>query len=68
MGAMRRSPRCPICAQETSRQSDAFPFCSARCRTIDLGSWLGEGYRVEAAPPSDLPPELVEQILQGPDA
>jgi uncharacterized protein len=22
-----------------------FPFCSARCRTIDLGRWLGEEYR-----------------------
>jgi endogenous inhibitor of DNA gyrase (YacG/DUF329 family) len=23
-----------------------FPFCSARCRTIDLGRWLGEKYRL----------------------
>lgn len=23
-----------------------FPFCSARCRTVDLGRWLGETYRV----------------------
>jgi endogenous inhibitor of DNA gyrase (YacG/DUF329 family) len=23
-----------------------FPFCSARCRTIDLGRWLGEKYRI----------------------
>jgi endogenous inhibitor of DNA gyrase (YacG/DUF329 family) len=23
-----------------------WPFCSARCRTIDLGRWLGEQYRV----------------------
>jgi endogenous inhibitor of DNA gyrase (YacG/DUF329 family) len=22
-----------------------FPFCSARCRLIDLGRWLGEQYR-----------------------
>lgn len=22
------------------------PFCSARCKTIDLGRWLGEDYRI----------------------
>jgi endogenous inhibitor of DNA gyrase (YacG/DUF329 family) len=27
-----------------------FPFCSARCRLIDLGRWLGEDYAVEAPP------------------
>jgi len=26
------------------------PFCSKRCRTIDLGRWLGEGYRVPDEP------------------
>jgi len=26
-----------------------FPFCSRRCKTIDLGRWLGENYRI----PSD---------------
>jgi len=24
----------------------AFPFCSDRCRLVDLGKWLGEEYRV----------------------
>jgi hypothetical protein len=27
-----------------------FPFCSERCRTIDLGRWLGETYRLNARP------------------
>jgi len=26
-----------------------YPFCSARCRKIDLGRWLGERYRIPAA-------------------
>jgi len=30
-----------------------FPFCSRRCRVIDLGRWLGEGYRVPDPSPSD---------------
>lgn len=38
---------CPICNRkfdpETSR---AMPFCSERCRQIDLGHWLGEQYSV----------------------
>jgi endogenous inhibitor of DNA gyrase (YacG/DUF329 family) len=25
-----------------------FPFCSRRCKTIDLGRWLGERYRIPA--------------------
>jgi endogenous inhibitor of DNA gyrase (YacG/DUF329 family) len=46
------SARCPICqkpieSQPTGQDSD-LPFCSERCRLIDLGRWLGEVYRVPA--------------------
>ncbi|MGC3999033.1 MAG: DNA gyrase inhibitor YacG [Anaeromyxobacter sp.] len=27
-------------------ENRSFPFCSDRCRLIDLGNWLGESYRV----------------------
>jgi hypothetical protein len=37
-------PRCPICETEVSRESKTFPFCSDRCRLIDLGNWLGGRY------------------------
>jgi hypothetical protein len=30
--------------------SSAFPFCSRRCRTLDLGNWIDERYRVDAEP------------------
>jgi endogenous inhibitor of DNA gyrase (YacG/DUF329 family) len=30
-----------------------YPFCSPRCRTIDLGRWLGERYRVPAEEDED---------------
>jgi endogenous inhibitor of DNA gyrase (YacG/DUF329 family) len=33
--------------------STTFPFCSERCRSIDLGRWLGERYRVEVSSSSD---------------
>lgn len=29
------------------------PFCSERCRDIDLGAWATERFRVPAAPPPD---------------
>ena len=43
---------CPICRQPVApRNSNAvYPFCSERCRIIDLGKWLGEEYRVPAEP------------------
>ena len=43
--------RCPICRREAlaRAQNPAFPFCSDRCREIDLGKWLTEEYRVAGA-------------------
>lgn len=40
--------KCPTCggAARPREQNSAFPFCSSRCRTIDLGAWLTEVYRV----------------------
>ena len=37
---------CPICTTPASREADSFPFCSARCRNVDLGRWLNERYQV----------------------
>jgi len=42
--------RCPMCRKLVVRspQSKApfFPFCSERCKLIDLGKWLGEEHRI----------------------
>ena len=41
--------RCPICDAAmpgSSKEYPDYPFCSRRCRIIDLGRWLGEEYRV----------------------
>jgi hypothetical protein len=40
--------RCPICGREIDAPEDfpPRPFCSARCREIDLGNWLLERYVV----------------------
>lgn len=39
--------RCPVCEKRfESSESPALPFCSNRCRRIDLHRWLGESYSV----------------------
>ncbi len=43
------SVRCPICNKQFDPDKTvAMPFCSERCRQIDLGRWLGEVYRVRS--------------------
>lgn len=39
---------CPGCGKETvySPENPYRPFCSERCRLIDLGQWANEAYRV----------------------
>ncbi len=43
---MPKPIRCPICEGVVADTLTTFPFCSARCRTIDLGNWLDEKYTV----------------------
>jgi len=45
--------RCPTCKAEVARGSPQFPFCSKRCRYVDLGAWLEERYRIPSGPPED---------------
>lgn len=35
---------CPICKEPASREDQHFPFCSARCKTTDLGAWSAGEY------------------------
>ena len=43
---------CPICGGAVTPRSGnaAFPFCTSRCKSIDLGKWLNEEYRVPTPP------------------
>ena len=43
--------KCPVCAKES--QTEFRPFCSARCKHVDLNRWLSEVYRVPAESPPD---------------
>ncbi len=52
---------CPICGKPVDSDSDQeFPFCSERCRTIDLGNWATERYRIPGPPAETKPPSVKE--------
>ncbi|HTW31341.1 MAG TPA: DNA gyrase inhibitor YacG [Candidatus Sulfotelmatobacter sp.] len=50
--------RCPICKKAVTSTDADFPFCSDRCRIIDLGKWASGGY-VISSPVTD-----AEELLQ----
>jgi len=52
--------RCPTCKKLFEPVPDApfTPFCSKRCRLIDLGDWLNEKHRI----PSDEAPDDLSDI------
>ena len=57
----RRTLRCPICRKPVELSDPLSPFCSERCRLIDLGNWASERYAIRSPLPdvdiagSDLP-------------
>jgi len=40
--------RCPICKTPVKSSDEDFPFCSERCRTIDLGKWASGQYVISS--------------------
>ena len=58
MGDMKS--KCPVCkkiideaARQDSRIAKFYPFCSNRCKLIDLGKWLDADYKIAAAEEDD---------------
>ena len=52
----KKTIRCPQCRTETEWTDNSNrPFCSARCRLIDLGNWADESYRVSTQPDNVIP-------------
>lgn len=48
---------CPVCGREVVAEGGKvrppFPFCSERCRLVDLRRWLGEQYRLPGPGPEE---------------
>lgn len=42
--------QCPICRQQVALGDTHFPFCSDRCREVDLGNWATEQYTIPGEP------------------
>ena len=50
-------PPCPICEQPRVEDGDRHaPFCSERCKLLDLDHWLGGDYRIPGPAAVDRPP------------
>jgi endogenous inhibitor of DNA gyrase (YacG/DUF329 family) len=45
---------CPICGKDVSFDNPEMPFCSDRCRTVDLGNWATEKYVISTPRQNEL--------------
>jgi len=58
--------RCPICKKEVKLTDPSAPFCSDRCRTIDLGNWASGAY-VISSPVTDGEDSIPEETREDSD-
>lgn len=63
MSLKNRILRCPTCRAVVTEGEENFPFCSDRCRAIDLGKWASGAYRI-SSPIVD--PEVLEGLSGNP--
>ncbi len=55
---------CPNCKTRFSYYESSFrPFCSERCRLVDLGQWLNESYSVPAEKITEEEVQTLEQLI-----
>ncbi|MDX8411327.1 MAG: DNA gyrase inhibitor YacG [Mariprofundaceae bacterium] len=54
MTSGERRYRCPVCGRESLRSAADFPFCSDRCRLVDLGRWASGDYRIPGEAEADI--------------
>ena len=56
----QRLVTCPHCKKQSEYSvSNAFrPFCSERCKMIDLGDWANENYKIPVNTPHEEPDEF----------
>jgi endogenous inhibitor of DNA gyrase (YacG/DUF329 family) len=61
MTAKKKTLRCPTCSTLVTAKDEDFPFCSDRCRKIDLGKWASGAYKI-SSPVVD--PEVLEGLSE----
>ena len=64
MAKKLKTLRCPTCRTIVLAGSEDFPFCSDRCRVIDLGKWASGGYVISspAFNQETGDPELIDEL------
>lgn len=57
--------KCPTCQQEMawSSENKFRPFCSERCKLIDLGEWADESHRIAGEPDRQLMENMSDEEL-----
>ena len=58
--------RCPICKKPVTSTGPDFPFCSERCRTIDLGKWASGDYKI-SSPVKDTSDDFEQDVQRSED-
>jgi endogenous inhibitor of DNA gyrase (YacG/DUF329 family) len=59
---------CPICKKPTDSETHAdFPFCSERCKLLDLGNWASETYVISSPAFDESMFENLEKDISGGD-
>ena len=58
----KRILRCPTCRAIVAPDDENIPFCSDRCRKIDLGKWASGAYRISSP---ILDPDVLEDLESG---
>ncbi|MFZ0498343.1 MAG: DNA gyrase inhibitor YacG [Steroidobacteraceae bacterium] len=54
--------KCPTCQRESDWSQSPFrPFCSERCKLIDLGAWLTEKHTIAGEPAPDQPVDVAPE-------
>jgi hypothetical protein len=54
--------KCPICKKAVAPGDEFLPFCSERCKIIDLGNWASEKYVIS----TPVQPEESESVSENP--
>ena len=52
--------KCPICKTQVELTDPFMPFCSERCKDVDLGNWATEKYVI----PEPLAPDEIEELFK----
>ncbi|MDA1194256.1 MAG: DNA gyrase inhibitor YacG [Planctomycetota bacterium] len=60
----RAQARCSLCGKNVEPNAPSRPFCSDRCKMVDLGRWFRGQYAIPGEPAIALDPEEFEEHLR----